>query len=359
MRGDSLYCPLSFSLDAWWNCLNDCWHCYLRRLNQTWSRDLRPTDPEETARKLTAGLKNKHPRTALAWAIAQKKTLRFGNKTDPFQHEAERKHHTGRELLKVLRDLRWEAVIQTMETATMMEYEDLLCDETGRECFIIQPIISPGAERDWVVLERERTTPVQDRLLHLKKLKAAGLRVAVNGEPFIPGYHTVNEFEEMCRRLKSAGIDTYNTYNFHMNEFVIKRLHKIGLDVMRIWEMNQDKNWRPIHQRLCDIAKAEGIYLGCPDFVNTGPNHHQTRNTCCGVDVSRPTTFNTHFFKQMIQAGFTNPEKIEARCWDGIGDPELGGKILRGIECGFFTMAEAGLVSPTKKRFDKMSGLFR
>ena len=47
VRGDSLYCPLSLSLDSYGNCLTDCWHSYLRNLNHIWGTDLKPAGKEK------------------------------------------------------------------------------------------------------------------------------------------------------------------------------------------------------------------------------------------------------------------------------------------------------------------------
>jgi len=348
IRGDSLYCPLCFSLDSYGDCLNDCWHCYLRRLNHIWNNGLNPIDPNELESKLVNGLKNSSPKTSLAHAIKKKKVLRFGNKTDPFQ-KSEREYRISQQCIKILKKLEWPFVIQTMVTEIMMDYFDdiVSCKNFG----IVQPIISCGVEKDWEVLERQRTTPISHRFTHIALLKREGMQVAVNGEPFIPGWHTVEQFEDMLKRLKSEGINRYNIYNFHFNDFVAKRLLDIGLDIMAIWEGNQDENWKPIQQKLIDLAKKYDIILGCPDFVNTG-SYFQKANTCCGVDVSNPMTFNTHTWKRILQQ---NPkmevEEILSSTWDGIGDFEEGRKILTGDSKGFYTMKDIPEISlPKKKR---------
>jgi len=352
VRGDSLYCPLSLSLDSYWNCLNDCWHCWLRKLNYVWGQDLRPADPEEVERKLVNGLKNRNPRTSLAWALKQKKTIRFGNKSDPFQ-KAERRHRVSQELIRILLDLDWEFVVQTMCSEILMDYsEDLVRSKEG---WIFQPIISPGAEDDWEILERRRTTPIDLRFKHLSFFKKRGVRVAVNGEPFIPGYHTTKQFEDLVKRLKSGGIKNYNTYNFHFNDFVAKRLHSIGVDILKIWEYNQDRKWKSIQQKLIDICKKYDIILGCPDFVNSGKDYFQPTNTCCGIDVRNPTTFNTHHFKKAFQEGLS-PDRILERCWDHIGDFEDGKAVLFGESEEMYTMKDAGFSVPRSK--DDKVGFF-
>lgn len=336
VRGDALYCPLPLSLDSYGNCLTDCWHCYFRNLNHVWGSELKPICPEDLGRKLQNGLSNKFPKTPLANALAKKKTIRFGNKTDPFQ-DAELEYRVSREALKVLKSFQWETVVQTKFTHNLMEYVDILIDMKG---FItVMPIISPGFDRDWELLERSRTGHPQDRLDDLKQLKKFGLSIGINGEPFIPGFHTVQEFEEMMKRLKSYGFDRYNVYNFHFNAFVAKRLHSINVDIERIWFYNQDVNWRPILQELLDIAKKYDIILGCPDFVNSGVGYVQRCNTCCGIDVKNPCTFNTHTWVRMIQDGH-DLDYILENTWDGVGDYESGKEVLMGSSDKFFTISD-------------------
>lgn len=350
IRGDSYYCPLAFSLDSYWNCVNDCHHCYLRRLNRTWGQDLRPTDPEETKRKLINGLKNKNPKSALAWAIKQKKTIRFGNKADPFQ-EPEKEHRVSQRLLRVLGCLKWSYVVETMCTEGMLDYIPIVAESRKRAT--IMAIISPGAEADWELLERKRTTPIEDRFHHLALMRAEGITVAVNGEPFIPGHHTITQFEDMMKRLNSWGIRSYNTYNLHFNDHVAKRFAEIGIDPLIVWEANQDKNWKPIQQKLIEIATKHNIILGCPDFVNSGPDYYQPVNTCCGVNVPNPTTFNVHTWKRKIQTwgeAVGGNDLIE-ETYDGIGKLEEGRKILDGTHPDFYTMADAGMIPKKKKGF--------
>jgi len=340
IRGDSLYCPLALSLDAYANCLNDCWHCYLRRLNYVWSDELNPIDPEELARKLHNGLRNPNPKSCLAYALKKKATIRFGNKADPFQ-PVEAKHRVSKEILDVLLEKDWTYVIQTMCTTLMMEYEEIIVKSA--DLVTVQPIISPGGSLDWEVFERKRTTPIDERFAHIRQLKKAGVKVAVNGEPFIPGFHNPEMFNDMMKLLKDNEIKNYNTYNLHLNGFVAKRLADIGLDIEKIWEMNKDENWKPILQDLCDMADDHGIILGSPDFVNLRRDRTNDTNTCCGIDVKNPTTYNTHTWRNLLIDGKSVDEIIEGT-WDGVGNHEDGQKILTGKAKDMYTMVDAGLV---------------
>lgn len=342
IRGDCLYCPLPFSLDSYWNCLVDCHHCYFRRLNHTWGTDLRLTDPMVVKKQLENGLKNTNPKSFLSQCMAKKKTIRFGNKSDPLQ-PIEDKYKITLKLIRVLNYLSWSYVIQTRFTERLMNYEKWLLQSSKAGLLTIMPVVSPGFEKDWSILEKGITTPPIERLRHSRYFIKKGVNVGINGEPFIPGFHTVSDFERTIRKLKAYGIKSYNTYNFHFNAFVAKRLHAIGIDIEKIWYYNQDAQWKPILQKLLDISKKHGIILGCPDFVNTGPEWREERNTCCGVQVPNPCTYNTHYWKHYAQGGQMDIDQIEDFTWDGIGDRKVARDILEGNPCDLYTLKDAGI----------------
>jgi DNA repair photolyase len=340
IRGDSLYCPLPLSLDSYGNCLVDCVHCYFRNLNAVWGQDLKPVDLELLDKQLTNGPLNKTPKTPLAYCLSQKKTIRFGNKADPFQ-PAELEHRVSREAIKLLIKHNWTFVIQTRFTHILMEYLDLIQEAHSKNLITIMPVISPGLDRDWEVLEHFQTTPVFTRLKQAKELIQLDIPLGINGEPFIPGYHTVEDFEITLQKLKLFNIPSYNTYNFHFNAFVAKRLHAIGIDIEKIWYYNQDAQWQKILQQLLDLSKQYGIRLGCPDFVNSGTLWRERANTCCGVEVANPCTYNTHHFKRAAQRG-KNLQQILNETWDGSGDYEQGKAIILGTTDKMFTLKDAG-----------------
>lgn len=344
VRGDSLYCPLPLSVDPYNNCLIDCHHCYMRRLNHVWGSELRPLDDEAFKKKLVNGLKNPNPKSPLAHCLARKKTIRIGNKADGFQPIENELKITHR-VIQILEELEWSYVIQTRFMSNVWDIRHTLRRDTA----ILLPVVSPGLDRDWEVLERKRTDPPRVRLRLLKEfIEKRKFHGGVNGEPFIPGFHTIEDFTDTIKLLRDYGIRRYNTYNLHLNDYVLKRLNKIGLDIKKIWEMNQDKHWGPIQKQLCDIAKAYDVILGCPDFVNTGPDWSERANTCCGIDVPNPSRFNTHYFKNLLQTGVQQDDVLELT-WEGIGDQDQGRKIVEGRKGDFYTMADAGLVKRKKK----------
>lgn len=342
VRGDSVYCPLALSLDSYWNCLTDCNHCYLRFMNRTWGQELRPIDPEELRKKLINGLKNKTPNSPLAHCLSRKKTIRWGNKSDPFQ-KVERHHQIAPHVFQILESMEWSFVIQTMHTDVMMDYRKEILQCAKKNLITVMPVISPGLDMDWEILERKRTNKPNQKISHLKWLISKGVPVGVNGEPFIPGFHTEKDFENVIRLLKENGIPSYNTYNLHLNEYVAKKLHGIGLDIEKIWFMNKDEQWKPILQKLLDIAKKYGIRLGCPDFVNTGPNWKEQANTCCGINVLNPMTYNTHVWKRMVQEGKELQFILEST-YDGSGDKNQAESIIYGKESSFYTLKDSGVI---------------
>jgi len=338
IRGDCLYCPLPLSIDGYWNCEPNCHHCPFRRLNRTWGQDLRPADPDAIARKLENGLKNNNPKSGLAYALKLKKTIRIGSRTDPFQ-PAEIKHGVVKEIIRTLIKLEWTFVIQTRFLHNLIEYKPLLEKARKKNLITILPIISPGLDWDFSLLERKTTTPISDRGKIIKQLLKRDFPLGVNGEPFIPGHHTTEMFAETIDWLKNIGVKSYNTYNLHFNDDVAKKMHAIGCDIEKIWEMNQDHQWRIIHQQLCQIALEKGMRLGCPDFVNTGWGWKEKANTCCGINVPNPSRFNAHNWKHLIQKGLS-PKEAYQKTWEGIGDRETAQKILRGNKCEFYTIKD-------------------
>lgn len=340
MRGDSCYCPLALSLDTYWNCETDCWQCPFRRLNRTWGQDLRPLNVENFQRTVHNSLRNDNPRSPLASALKQRKTIRVGSKADPFQ-PAEDKYLVTLQAISYLVSNKFTMAIQTHHLDRMFRLLDGLTSNFP-ELFVMVPYLSPGLDRDWEVLERKRTTPPAERIRLLQKLSQRGIVCGFNGEPFIPGFHTEKDFEDTCRLLKSSGIFRYNTYPLHLNDFVVKRLHAIGLDIEKIWSLSRDFEWRKILSRLYPIAQRYGIGLGCPDFVNSGVGTVEPSNTCCGVPVPNPCRFNTHYWKRLAQQG-VSPEEILKRTWDGVGDYEMGRKIVYGTTKEFYTLVDAGI----------------
>lgn len=341
IRGDSLYCPLAFSLDTYWNCSHDCHHCYFRRLNRTWGTEQRIADPEVVRKIFINGRKAKNPKTPIAWALKNRTAVRFGNKSDPFQSD-ELKHQASGKILYVLKDLEQETVIQTRCSDVMMKYEDIFA--WAGSLFTYMPVISPGLEKDWEILEKKGTTHPVDRLEHAVKLdKDWGVPWGVNGEPFIPGYHSTKDFEDAIKLVKSFGGRSYNTYNFHFNDFVAKNLHSIGIDIEKIWYHNQDSEWRPILQELIQIAKKHNVRLGCPDFVNSGP-YVESCNTCCGLEVQTPCKFNVMGWKrQILLNGRTDYAEIFLESWDGIGDFSQGVDLFLGKTTKMYTLKDAGI----------------
>jgi hypothetical protein len=103
-------------------------------------------DVEHFEKTLANGVKNSNPKSPLAWAMFHRKTIRFGNKADPFQ-VAELEHQASKEALLVLKAYKWPVVIETKFTHILKEYEYLLLDMKSH--LHIMPIISPGFLDDW------------------------------------------------------------------------------------------------------------------------------------------------------------------------------------------------------------------
>jgi len=324
IRGDMLYCPLSFSIDSYWTCEPNCAHCFARRLNRTWGNDFRAADVEAVKKRLLSG----RGTSPLSQAIKQRKTLRMGSRSDPFQ-DCEEKYQVSTRLIRFLMAEKWDTVIQTKFPKRAWEMTGL-----GKYCTVLS-IITVGLEADWELFEYKRTENPLERIKTLNRIQKEGFNVGANGEPFIPGYHTIKQFEDMIKLLKAYGIKSYNTYNMHINDMVIKNLHSLGLDIEKIWTMNQDKYWKRILKRLLEIGERHGIVIGSPDFVNSGWRDCQKTNTCCGLNVRNPCTFNSHHFKLAVQEG-----RDPLETWDGVGDYDAGKEVIQGKSKDIYTLAD-------------------
>mgnify|MGYP001337603807 CR=1 FL=1 len=324
IRGDMLYCPLAFYIDSYWTCEPNCANCFARKLNRTWGNDFRIADVEAVKKKLLSS-KGSSP---LSKAIQQRKTLRLGNRTDPFQ-DCEIKYKVSTQILQFLIEQNWDTVIQTKHPGRAWEMTGL-----GKNCTVMA-VTTVGLEEDWELFEGKKTENPLQRIKTLAELQKKGFRVGVNGEPFIPGYHTVKQFEDMVKLLKSHNINRFNIYNLHFNDLVAKNFHSLGLDIEKIWNHNKDTQWRKILAELLKIADKHDLILGCPDFVNSGWNNVQRSNTCCGLDVENPCTFNTHHFKLAVQHG-----KDPLKLWDGVGIYQDGVDAIEGTKKDMYNLKD-------------------
>lgn len=340
IRHDHLTCPLPLTLESYWTCEADCHHCPGRKLNEVWGKEQRIADPFKVAHKLDLALRALHPATPIARALAAKKTIFIGRKADAYQ-PIERKSEITRRYIETLNRLEWTHIICSRYTNNMER--DVTLFRKGFTTVLIE--ITVGGEGDWELFERMRTPAISDRLRAAARWRKAGVQVGIRGEPFIPGYHTIQNFRDILTRLKEYGLRSYNIYNLHLNPYNAKRLSGIGLDIEKIWRHNQDRLWKPIQQELCEIADEKGIILGCPDFVNTPPEWRCRANTCCGVTVGNPFRYNTHTFKRLLQNEYS-PKEVLRKTWEGIGTPndrQEGERILKGTSKDHYNMKDAGL----------------
>jgi DNA repair photolyase len=343
LRGDHYYCPLALQLSTYWNCEVGCASCYLRRMNRTWGSELRPLDTSVLVNQMVVG---DRARNSLANAIRARKTVYVGAKTDPYQ-PAEEKYEATRRALDVLLSHGFSIVVATkFPTRAKRDYSMF---REYRSLVSIMPIISPGWGADWAKLEGGRTERPDSRLEAAVWWAAEGFNVGVNGEPFIPGFHTEDEFRVAVKRIRRAGIRSYNTYNLHFNDWNMKALHAAGVDVEKINDLNRgrapeldlaDDDWPQILPRLIKIAQDEGIVLGCPDFVNSGAYTEPSEvNTCCGLRVPNPCTMNFITWKRMRAQGLSD-SAILGNSYDGVGDSEEAAELLKGDVKNLYTLKD-------------------
>ena len=315
VRADYLYCPLAFGLDAYWGCEFDCSFCYCRRLNRTWGQAIRPADVPGIQRKLLNPGKGSDPISVSARA---RKTLRLGNKSDLLQPEAEREFGSpALALLRFLRDEAWEVKLETRSPLLgASPYFDLLVD---MKATITISIMIGGSADHRAFAPRSAEPLFLFRLA--QEFRRRGHRVSVITEPFIPGYHTVEQWADFLDMVADYDLDAVNLYNLHFNDFVAKRIFdKPGVDIERVWMENEDEPWRRTLAQLIEIADAKEISLGMPDFVNSG-RYLERFNTCCAVDAVNPLVYNYPTFKRhILTTGSLSLEDLHSM-FEGIGPP--------------------------------------
>ena len=338
IRGDCLYCPLAFGLDTYWNCPYDCTYCFCRSLNHTWGQEQRVFSPDALRAKLEAGSSNKNPRTPLAAAMRNRNTIRFGNKTDPFPPE-EQQHRATEGALRVLSELKWSLKLET-KTVTYLQPEYLKWLEPER-C-VVTASVSCGLDRDYRAFEPTALPSPEERLRALKTLADQGFQVGVVSEPFMNGWHTVEDWQRLLEACGDYGVRRVNTYHMHLNAFVAKRLNEVpGFDLEAVWRGNEDDQWKPVLGQIIEVSERAGVILGCPDFVNSG-RYSEASNTCCGVDVPKPTTFNfIHWKRRGLAAGRLTKIDVETT-WDGVGDLEQGRQLFDGLSSEFYGWKDLG-----------------
>lgn len=343
MRQNHLTCPLALALESYWECEADCFHCMGRRLNQIWGTEQRITDPEAVKKTLVNALKNPNPKTIIAQALHAKKAFFLGRKTDPYQ-PIENKERVTVRLLQILTELQWPVVVCSRFQANMLKDNNVFL--TGKKYIHLLTEITPGGEADRELFERNRTTPIEMRMKLTKAWQNFGIVVGVRGEPYIPGHHTLSQFRDTLKMLKSYGFISYNTYNLHINEYTIKRFHALGLDIEKIWTLNKDEHWSKLQKKLCTIADEEGVILGCPDFVNVPKTWTSPVNTCCGIEVKNALTFNTHNWRNLIVQNMPR-NSILTNTWEGIGsdtDFTKAEAIVKGRSSNeYYTFKDAGI----------------
>jgi hypothetical protein len=240
----------------------------------------------------------------------------------------------------------WSFVVQTRFPYFLWNFSTYDV-ERFRKLGTVLIVISPGQYKDWSILEQQKTESIGFRWEAYRNFREAGIPVSIHGEPYIPGFHKYSDFRDICRKLRSMGCTSYNTYNFHFTPHVAKRLVELrdpSVDIEKIHKYNQDKYWKQILAKLYEIADDNNIRLGCPDFVNSGPSRIEPFNTCCGINVANPCTFNTHYFKRLAQRGHTMKSILEMTD-DGTADYNQALQILRGDKgCEFYTLRDAGIL---------------
>lgn len=336
VRGDSTACPLAFGLDTYYNCAFQCNYCSFLGLTQWCGPDYRVIDVDETLRRLSSHHGGHSP---LSMCIAQRKTLRLGNKYDPMP-PCEKELGVTRAVMSWLREQRWQYKLETKNLSLAWDYLDVI---EGAKAIITSTVLI-GLDRDWKVFEPNVPDSASCRLEILQKFAELGFQVGVISEPFMAPYHTLEDWDAYTNVLLSYGIRRVNCYPITITEYNAKRMAGAGLDITAMYDALS--MWPQTLPRLIALAENKGMIVGSPDFVNAR-GHCERANTCCAVDVETPCTFNTVTWKRqaLLSGEITLRDGFEAS-WDGVGDYQSGLDLFLGEAEGMYSLADCVELKP-------------
>jgi DNA repair photolyase len=338
IRPEAIQCPLAFQVNAYWNCSANCAHCFTRRLNRTWGEDQRIVSIDNFRKQLDRLEKTKKE-TVLSMCIKKRKSAHLGSHADPYQ-PIELKLNVTRKIIQELLERGFYVLFETMYTENAEKDLDLFSKYPGM--VNIHSQVMPGFDKNWETLEKKQTTRPIQRLKISKKWNDAGFLATVKSEPFISAWHTIQDWKEYLKVLKKYGLTSTNIYWIHENDLVYKRLYEVGIDIEKLYYLHKDEPWANFLKKVIFYAEQEGIYLGMPDYINSGWEYKEKRNCCCGFDVPNPLVFNTITWKRRIQDG-ENPEEV---FWDTYeedgctGDLEWAKNVLMGTTKKFYTFKD-------------------
>jgi len=289
-------CPMPLNLDTWdgLRCPFGCIYCYAdaRRaslytafFDNSKSVGIRHCNPDFYKKRLDAIFYGKESSSnPVSRAVAQRIPMRFGIRFEDFTG-AERRTGVALEMLQYLGSLQYPVMINTKSALLGRDpYVRALADNPARAAVHMTLISSD----DSILSKLEPGAPkFRARLLAMKQLVQAGVRVVARIEPYIvfltDSRDAVGEYME---EIREAGIRhiTFDTYSHtaNLNPGIRNAFERKGFDFERLYLLGCDS--QPLGSLLLGefmrMFQAEGFSCSTFDLGNA-PLNSQT--ICCEV----------------------------------------------------------------------------
>lgn len=301
IRGDNLVCPLALNLDLYKNCDFSCRFCFILELESIWGlewgKPIPLTNLKEVEDTLKRGTKSKDmTKNQIVNALRKNFPIRFGNKTDNFQH-IEKEKRLSLKFLKLFKDINYVGglVLETKSNLLLeSEYFSTITDIPNVK---ITESLMPN---DKIAEKFEPLVPSQEKRLEvIKKFSEVGIECGVKLDPIMA---TINdsekELKEIGERIKNSGAKYLTFYNYRTSREKLAKINfaKLGFNWIKMTNFNyNDDWWRPKGLFCFKIFKELGLRTSCADFV-TFPFDSDCEN-CCSLEFP---SFNQFTFQHAL-----------------------------------------------------------
>jgi len=297
-RGDSLACPLAFSIDIYGGCDWGCIYCFLRELDSTlfpayfkgWKEDLvRPSDLSIVKKAFKTAYSEKESDSIIIKSIRAGVPALVGVKSDIFMRN--KMDNQLFELLEILDEYDYPFILQTKNCEiTKNKVLDAISEMNSA---VIISII-PGSAKLLKNLEKHCPNPKQ-RWATVKRLRNSDIWCGVCAEPIIPTLNdSMQELEAFGLLAADSGVSHINFYNYvtRRRKQAKNRFEALGFNYEKIMKHNKGEYWQKIGQRVFEIFRKYDLKVSCPDWINFP--FDSDMECCCGIDRAFEKNFN-HF----------------------------------------------------------------
>lgn len=278
------HCGNPFRIDSYKGCGFKCKYCFANTNNFTSKNNFQIADVSIIEKYFKKAFdENKETKNLTVELLRHRVPLHLGGMSDPFQ-KAEQTYHITYKILEICKRYNYPVIISTKTDYINREYFNLL--DNSRVAFQCSLI---SVNENFIRKFENNTTPPQQRIKFIKKLKDRGYWVSVRIQPLISLdeakqvvqslSHIVNYITVEHLKIATNDKDFRNLF-FNCSDYDIKDYICTGKN----YELKEEI-------KIYNINKLQNISQ-CPIGVGDNDLHHLSQSlNCCGVDTM-PVAFN-------------------------------------------------------------------